>query len=269
MRVQAYMSLGQHDEATASLVKLLAARSGGEGASIVYTLMQKLNEDFDLARQDGDGSRMRLVARNRARLSGFLVEWAKNNSDENIRHYAYRYSVFDAATKQLAASLEEDPTAREAALREALTLYRQLESPENVALYRTTLDEKSAADPKYPDPQVQLGIGLISYDLGDYADAQRRLGQLLIDRKLGSPTSVVEENGIERTVENEQYWEATIELLRSNVELAKKNPAAGTRDQSARYLKELYIRWGAQVGGKKWHGQFEELRKEIIPDFKD
>jgi hypothetical protein len=208
---------------------------------------------------------MRLVARNRARLSGFLVEWAKANADPNIRRYAYRYSVFDAATKQLAASLEEDPAARASALRDALALYRQLESPQNVALYRSSIDEKTGADPNAPDPQVQLGIGLISYDLGDFADAQRRLGQLLVDRKLGSPTTVVEENGIERTIENEQYWEATLKLLRSNLELSKDNPSL--RDQSARHLKELYIRWGAQVGGKKWHDQFEQLRRELLPEF--
>ena len=33
------------------------------------------------------------------------------------------------------------------------------------------------------------------------------------------------------------------------------------------YLKQLYIRWGREVGGKKWSPQFEKLRAELIPDF--
>jgi hypothetical protein len=270
-RVQAFMQLGQTDQATAALVTLLKTRAGGEGASIVYNLLQKLNEELDRARQSGDHARMQVLATNRAQLSGFLVQWARTNPDPKISQYTYRYSVFDAATKHLAADLLDDPAARKAALQAALELYRQLESPESAALYQATLAPKDQTNPPQSDPAVSLGIGLIAYDLGDYPEAQRRLGQLLTDRKLGPPTiAVADDSGQTHLVDNDSYWEATLKLLRSNVFLSAGNdaPAEQTRQRTQNYLKELYIRWGAGVGGKKWHAEFEKLRAQLIPDFK-
>jgi hypothetical protein len=180
--------------------------------------------------------------------------------------------VFDAAAKRTAADLNPQPDERIKALLEALKLYRNLEAPEQTALYRQTIDPASGIDPTQPDPQVSLGIGLICYDVGDYAEAQRRLGQLLLDRKLGSPTTSIQENGVESTIDNDAWWEATLKLLRSNFELAKAPnadaPALEARKQSETYLKQLYVQWGAKTGGKKWHTDFEKLRAEVIPDFK-
>jgi len=198
-RVQSYMALGQNNEATQTLVSLLKAMPGGEGATIVYNLLEKLNADLDKARAAGDVEQMRVLANNRAQLSGFLIDWAKNNADENIRKYTYRYSVFDAATKALAADLEPDPAARKAGLQKALELYQKLQSDENLQLYRATLPKDASAADQSADPSVQLGIGLIAYDLADYAEAQKRLGQLLIDRKLGTRTQEIIENGEELT----------------------------------------------------------------------
>jgi tetratricopeptide (TPR) repeat protein len=270
-RVQAYMQLGNSDAATKTLVALLKSKPGGEGASIVYNLLQKLNDELDAARVAQNRERMQVLARNRAQLSGFLVDWARNNEDPNIRKFTYSYSVFDADTKHLAATLEEDPAARKAGLEKALELYNKLESPESVELYRATLDP-NAPDKNYPDRAVTLGIGLIAYDLGDYAEAQRRLGRLLTDRKLGNPTTAVpDESGQTKIVENDQYWEATLKLMRSNLALAAANPgdanAQTAKEGTIGYLKELYVRWGKDVGGKRWSSEFEKLRSELIPDF--
>jgi hypothetical protein len=270
-RVQAYMALGDSNSATQTLVTLLKTRPGGEGAAIVYKLLQKLNEELDQARAAGERARMKQLANNRAQLSGFLVDWAKNNPDPNIRKFTYRYSVFDAATKHLAADLEEDPAQRKAALQAALALYRRLESPESAALYQATLEANSPeAKAHEADPAVALGIGLITYDLGDYAEAQKRLGTLLTGRKLGTPTITVEQNGESKQVENDQYWEATLKLMRSNVALAAANPsdaaAQAAKTETVNYLKQLYIRYGREVGGKKWSPEFEKLRKEIAPE---
>jgi hypothetical protein len=233
-------------------------------------LLQKLNKELDQSRLSGDRAKMRTLARNRAQLSGFLVDWARNNADPNIKKFTYRYMVFDAATKQQAAALEDDPAARKPGLDAALALYKQLESPESTALYQATLDANSP-DRNSPDPAVSLGIGLIAYDLNDFAEAQKRLGQLLTDRKLGTPTNPVEENGQTRIVENDQYWEATLKLMRSNLALAAANPgdanAQAARTETTNYLKQLFIRWGKSVGGPKWSPQFEQMRKEQIPDF--
>jgi hypothetical protein len=270
-RVQAHMALGQNTQATDILVKLLNTKGGGEGAAIVFNLLEKLNADLDRARAAGDVERMRVLAQDRAQLSGPLVDWAKNNPDPNIKKYTYRYSVFDAATKHLAAELEPDPAKRRSALEAALALYEKLQSPENVKLYKETIDEKDrrgGADPNYPDPAVMLGIGLIQYDLGSYPEAQKTLGKLLTDRKLGTPTVTVIENDQPKQVDNDQYWEATLKLLRSNVVVGKgEGEGSKTLTDTQNYLKQLYIRWGATLGGPKWSGEFEKLRKELIPDF--
>jgi hypothetical protein len=107
---------------------------------------------------------------------------------------------------------------------------------------------------------------LIAYDLGNYAEAQKRLGQLLSDRKLGTPMIETVENGETQVVENDKYWEATLKLLKSNVALAGDGQT-DARTASENYLKQLYIRWGDQVGGKKWGPDFQKLRKELIPNF--
>jgi hypothetical protein len=266
-RVQSYMALGQNNEATQTLVGLLKTMPGGEGATIVFNLLEKLNADLDKARVAGDVDQMKVLANNRAQLSGFLVDWAQSNGDENIRKYTYRYSVFDAATKHLAADLEADPAARKAGLQKALELYQKLQSEEGVAMYQATLPPTaSAADRNSPDPAVSLGIGLIAYDLGDFAEAQKRLGQLLTDRKLGAPTMEVSDNGEVRVVENDKYWEATLKLLKSNVALAGDSQS-DAKTQSENYLKQLYVRWGDQVGGKKWGAEFQKLRQQLIPNF--
>jgi hypothetical protein len=269
-RVQAYMALGDTNAATAALVSLLKNTPGGEGAGIVYRLLQKLNKELDQARIAGNRAEMLKLARNRAQLSGFLVDWAKNNADPNIKKFTYRYMVFDAATKQQAAELEDDPAARKTGLDAALALYRQLESPESAKLYVETLDPRSA-DRNYPDPAVSLGIGLVAFDLNDFAEAQKRLGLLLTDRKLGTPNVSVEESGQPRTIENDQYWEATLKLMKSNLALAAANAgdaqAQAAKTETVNYLKQLYIRWGRSIGGAKWSPQFEQLRQQLIPDF--
>jgi hypothetical protein len=57
--------------------------------------------------------------------------------------------------------------------------------------------------------------------------------------------------------------------MESNIALAKSgdaNAEAG-KQETINYLKQLYIRWGRDVGGKKWSPEFEKLRQELIPDY--
>lgn len=267
IRVQSHMALGQNTQATEALVRLLRTQGGGEGARIVFNLLEKLNADLDKARTADDQALIRELAVNRAMLSGFLVNWAEKNPNLDIRKFTYRYRIFDAATQHLAAALEEDPAARKAKLQRALSLYEAMQSPENAAEYQQTLDE--AVRKNEPDPAVMLGIGLIHYDLGNYQQSQQNLGLLLTEHKLGSATIPVEENGRQKLIDNDPYWEATYKLLRSNIELAKSDIASREALEASRnHLKKLYIRDGRRVGGEKWGEQFEALRKEIIPDFR-
>src|SRR5262249_25331625 len=150
------------------------------------------------------------LGRSRARLSGFLIDWAKNNPDEKIRRYTYRYTVFAADTKHRAADLEADPKARRAGHQEAIDIYKSLDNEEGLKLYRATLPEGAADEQKAYDPAVWRGIGLISFDLGDYPESQKRLGRLLVERKLGAPVRDIEDNGVKRVVDNDSYWEATL-----------------------------------------------------------
>jgi hypothetical protein len=262
IRVQSMMDVEQYTQATAELVKLLGKTEGGQGAQIVYNLLEKLNADFDRAQESGDRPAMKALAKSRAQLSGFLVEWAANNPEPNIKKFTYRYRVFDAETQRRAAELEDDANARAAGMKVALQRYQALESPENVALYRQSLDPEAAKDPELFDPQVVLGISLIRFELGEFEPAAAGFSRLITTRKLGQAVYTVEDNGQQRVVDNDQYWEAILKLIRCNQKLG-----VGI-EESKNFLKLQYITWGERVGGKKFKRQHEALRQELIPDFR-
>ena len=268
-RVNAYMSLGQLKQATDSLVALLNQTGGLQGAEFVRELLQRLDNDFDKAEASGDQTRMREIARSEADLSGFLVQWSKNNPKKEIRDFTYSYMVFDARTKRIAGTLETDPNQRQALLQQALAAYQNLQKPQNVALYKATLDPKKIAagtvDPNQPDPNVALGIALTDYELKNYRDASQLLGDLLNGGKLGGPTIVVQDaGGNDRKIQdNDLYWEATYKLYRSNV-AQSSSPEDASLEGTKRGLKNLLVRGGIPA---KWQDKFESLRKEIIPTF--
>jgi hypothetical protein len=261
IRVQSFMALGRNNEATDALVKLLKTREGGQGAAIVYSLLEKLNADFDKAQNRNDRESMRVLARNRAELSGFLVDWAKDNPDANIKKYTYRYRVFQADTKQRAAELEEDAATRKAGLEEALKLYQALETPDAQKEYVATTPPGTPPEKLAYDPAVVRGIALIEYALGNYAEAQPRLARLLNDGRMGAGLREVDENGQVQTIDNDTYWEAVLKLIRSNLALNAEPEA------QKQFLRVQYIRWGSHVGGTRWKAEFDKLRQELIPDF--
>jgi hypothetical protein len=186
-------------------------------------------------------------------LSGFLVTWAQNNPDPKIKALTDRYKVFDASTNRVAAELSDDPAARKAALEAALKQYQDLYNANN------------------PDPIVQLGLGMVQFDLGNFQAAKEMLGPLVVNKKIGTATVTIQENGQPKTVENPQYWEAILKLLQSVDAVAKQKPtdAAATADLAAAkiFLKQLWVQWPKTIGGKKYHEDFEKLRTELIPDF--
>jgi len=251
LRVQAYMQLGRDNDATATLVKYLNTAAPNEGAQTVHDLLAVLNTELDQARRAGNTDQMRQLADNRAMLSGFLVKWAEGSTDPKIHGYSYIYRRFDADTKRLAAELEKDPATRQRDLAAALDLYKQLQSPENVAQYQSGLEP--GADKDYPDPLVTLGIGLIAYEQGDAKTVKSSLGRLIQDEKLG-------EN-------NDQYWEAAYKLLDSMWTLAKNNDPSTSQADVQKSIKVLYLIWRDETGGPKYHDKFEALRKEALGDW--
>jgi hypothetical protein len=260
IRVQSLMALGKFNDAAETLQTLLKTQNGGQGAAIVYSLLVKLDADFDKAQQAGNTEEMRKIALNRAALSGNLVQWAKNNSDSRIQKFTYRYSVYEADTKERAAAVETDPAAKSKLYGEALKLYTALDSPENIAAYRETLPPTEQSTARY-DPAVKRGLAMVQYDLGDFAKAQQNLAILLKDGRLGSPLMDIERDGQLRTIDNDAYWEAVLKLIRSNLKLG------ADPDSQRVFLKNLYIRWGDHVGGVKWKDEFAKLKSELIPDF--
>lgn len=255
LRVLALMDLGRNQDATKTLVALLEKTGGAEGADVVFRLLTRLNEEFDSARAAGDMNASRNIARSRAELSGFLVTWAEKNPDPKIKSYVFRYRIFDAETKRLAADLEPDPAERRRGLEAALKLYESLRVPTSTAGQST-------------DPVVELGISLIAYDLERWELARDGLALLLDQRRLGRAVIEEERNGETVTVPNDRYWEATYKLLRSSLKLVEQGKvAAETKQQLADGLKALYARWGREMGGPKWAPQFEAIRKEIAPDY--
>ncbi len=260
IRVQSYMAMEKYSDATQQLVSLLQQSGGAHGAQTVYNLLDKLNQDFDRAQAGGDMEQMRILAKNRAQLSGFLVDWAASNPDPAIKRFAYRYRVFDADTHRRAADLDSDPNARRDGLNKALEKFKALESPENVELYRQSVDP-TRADPDAPDPQVEFGLALIEYDLANWQLAAERFSALITSRRIGNAANPVEEDGDVKYLDNDSFWEAVLKLIRCNMHL-------GTGlEESKQFLKQQYITWGDRVGGRKWKDEYEKLRQELIPEF--
>ncbi|MGD1276723.1 MAG: hypothetical protein ABR964_05815 [Tepidisphaeraceae bacterium] len=265
LRVQSYMQLGQIDDATRTLVQFLNATGGGEGAQTVHDLLAVLNKELLKAQDDAEAAahnpaaakaaqqHITQLANNRAMLSGFLVQWAQESSDPKIRAYTYTYRRFDAEAKLAASKLQSDPQLRQRELAAVMQMYRELQSPQNVALYRAGIDPASGIDKNQPDPLVTLGIGLTAYELGDCKTVLATLGPLVQDRKLGE--------------DNAQYWEATYKLLDCMHKLAQAGDPSVSEANVARSLKVLYLIWRDGTGGPKWHEQFDQLRKAVIPDW--
>ncbi len=208
LRVGAYMELGQTDKATNDLVTLLNTKGGQQGLQIVFDLIQRLDQDFNAALIAGDLEAQRVIASNRASLSGYLVSWAAGNKDPKIKQFTYRYRVFDASSKQIAADLNTNPAERTKQLQEALKLFTDLQSPENVAMYKQTVSQ--GVDPNYPDVQVLFGLAKVQFDLGNYQESAPLFSRLLNDGKLGSEKRDAVVNGERARVDNDQYWEATL-----------------------------------------------------------
>jgi hypothetical protein len=278
IRVQSFMALDKTDQATAELVKLLN-RNPAEGGQLVYGVLTSLNDQLARAEAQQNVEQIRDIARNRARLTGFLVEMARNSKEPSINKLAYGYAVFDAEVQRYAATREPDDAAKKAGLEKALDLFKKLDTPEFLAQYQADLAARagarakqgteSAADssnesdsPEY-DPAVMLGLARTEFDLGDWKESRDNFSRLIGEKKLGPPVRRSIQNGQEVQSDNDQYWEANYKLLRANFNLNEPDDVA----KSKIYLKSLYVRNGDNTGGKKWHADFEKLRKDVVPDF--
>jgi hypothetical protein len=267
-RVNASMSLEKFPEARDALVALLKTTGGAQGAEYVRVLLDKLDKNLDKAAAAHDVATMAEITGSEAQLSGYLVGWAQNNANAEIKKYTYQYMVFDARTKRLAGTLGTDVAKRKDLLDQAMAAYKKLLEPENAVFFKATLDKdriaKGEIDANMQDPAVRLGIALTDFELKNYKEAATTLGDLLNTGKLGGATLLVIDanSGDSKVTDNETYWEATYKLYASNIGAAGTDEAqlAGTKQG----LKNLLVRGGIPA---KWQDKFEDLRKQVIPEF--
>jgi hypothetical protein len=182
IRVQAYLALGKYADSTNELVQL-AQRDHQHAGQIVFDMLQNLDDQLDKAQAAGNLPRVRDAARNRAQLTGFLVDWAKNNPNPRIRKYAYGYSVFDAEVQRFAAVQETDPKSRQAGLEKALARFNALDTPQGFEQYQAArTPEQLAREQPHYDPAVRLGVARTEFDMGQYQQSRAAFLDLLNDR---------------------------------------------------------------------------------------
>ncbi|HEV8379701.1 MAG TPA: hypothetical protein VGP99_12685, partial [Tepidisphaeraceae bacterium] len=250
IRVNALLSLGKTDEAMESLGKYLETKTGDEGIRIVYDMLEALNKEFDQAERDKNEARMAELAAHRAKVSGYMVQRVARTSNAELKKLLPKYEDFEATALQKAALLEKEPAKRREYLNSALKIFQNR--------------QKNAPN----DRGVQLAIALVQYDMGNYAEAQPVLNELLRDKLLGRPMREEKTADGFRMVPNDAYWDALLKLCWSNVKVAKSGGerSAKLMEDTQQYLKQLYITY-PQPGGAKWGPKFDVLRQEILPDW--
>ena len=248
IRINDFMDAGKIDQATQTLVTLLATDET-QGQGLMFDVLKTVGHDMDNAKGAGDVTELKKLAQDQAQLSGFVVDWATKNKDPKVQAQLGQFQLFSADSKREAAELTDDPQTRQKQLDEALKSFQGLldKDPDNLA--------------------AQQGVGLVQYDLQHYQQAVDALSPLITNKKVGDPVEVVTVNGAEQIIENTQYWEANYKMLRSLVELARQNP---NDPQAQKYLSDansyvgtLYILNGKKTGGKTYHDDFEKLKTEI------
>ncbi|MDB5304930.1 MAG: hypothetical protein JWM97_2479, partial [Phycisphaerales bacterium] len=268
-RVNAFMALGQSSEATQELRKLLEKAQGDDGIGLVRMLLEQLDKEYAKADLVHNEAAMRQTAKDEATLTGYLVDWSnpKTQKDPKVSQYFYGYAVYDARTQRQAGTLVEDAAERQKLLTQALERYKNLQTKDMHDLYinQPAIKKKIAdgkLDPKDSDSSVEAGLALTEFDLQDYKGARDLLDSLLAQKKLGTPTIEVVENGETKVKDNDLYWEATYKLLKSSIELDKGDPKLLAVDTKG--LKNILIRGGIP---ERWQDEFEGLRAEWAKDF--
>lgn len=268
-RVNSYMAAGDTNKAVDQLTRLLTNAKGDEGIALISQLLDQLDKEFKQAQLAQNLPTMRVIAKNEASLTHFLVDWSnpKTQAKASVSKYYYQYVVFDARTQRIAGSLAEDPAERKKLLTKAADGYVSLKAMHNLYIAEPAVKAQIDAgnvSPDDPDPNVATGLALTKFDLGDYKTALDQLGIMIAGKKLGTPQIEVKDpaTGEVKVKDNDLYWEATFKYLKSMYEVAK---AAGQPTTvAAQSLKNVLVRGGIP---DRWQDDFEGLRKEVAPDF--
>ncbi len=246
--IRAYTESGQNDKATDVLLQYMDKRPNEAGA-LVNRVLQQQNKEIDAAFAKHDVQALAVLLPRRAALTGFMAKWVKENKDPKIQAQSYKYEVFDADSKRLAATYEIDPAKKKALLVATAKVYDSLiAQPQGAA-----------------DPNVKFGAALTYYELGEFEKARALLDKLLRERQLGNPQLVEVKNGQQVVVDNDLYWEARLKFQRANLEIAKKNSDAKLQAEVTGELRLIYTKFGRTTGGAKWGPEFEKDRLALDP----
>ena len=240
LRVFDYMETNKLQEAVDTVVDLLK-ENPAQGQGLMFDVLAQVAQEKDKAT---DPAVKKTLAKEKATLTGIIVQWATQKNDKNLAIYQFN----DAEAKREAAELDDDAAAKQKGLQEALAGYR--------ALYNTQKDDASLQ-----------GIGLTQYDLGNYPEAMDALGALVVGNKVGQPMITINVGGVPEKADNPQFWETNYKDIRSVVEVYKRNPsdpkAKENLEAARQYVGILYINNGARTGGKTYHDDFENIKAEI------
>lgn len=197
----------------------------------VFALLKQLDSQVDIT---GDHDKQLAIANARVHV----IEWLMNRDSQSGHEQSVQYRLLYADALRRSGELETDPTKKRSILIQSLLIYHNM-----------NLADKDAIAPL-------LGGAGVEYDLENYSAARKVLVKLLANGQVGNGQT------------DDAYWEATYELLASNAALADHGQATPEQiNENANYLKRLYVQWGTAIGGKRWHGAFEQLRKRITPNF--
>ncbi len=249
LRIIDYIGISKLDDATKTLVKLLDADPAA-GEKLLFEVLQTVHREKDAAEAAGNTVELKKLAADQATLTGLVVDFASKKPEYAPRMVGFR--LFDADSKREVAELVDDAEARKQSLNAALKQYEFLHSQNP--------DELT-------DLAAQQGIGLTQYALGNYPEAVKALAPLVTGKKVGLPVEDVVENDVHVQRENTQYWEANYKLFNAALEqykAAPKDDAAIRTAQLARgQVVNLFIIYGANTGGKKFHADFVQLKDEM------
>ncbi|MEM6315557.1 MAG: hypothetical protein AAF743_15825, partial [Planctomycetota bacterium] len=255
VRFRALSGLGEYQRATDELLKYVEQAGPERGVQLVFNFLQTLDEEFDDAKRLDRRDQMQSLAEARVALTPQLIAFAE---DAGLRTAAYTYRRYDASSRRIAAEVADDPTRRDALLREALAKFEELETPEQERLFK---EEIAGGFDKY-DNAVTLGIARVQFKLGNYQVAVDRFGRLLRDKALGRPVDAERDpqTGEINQVYNDQYWEAYLKWHRAKQELDDIDA------RTLQGLKTTFIRYGDATGGPLWQDEFDDLRADLLPD---
>jgi hypothetical protein len=260
-RAQAYIADKKFDNATQEVIKL-SAKSPDAAKDLATSLLDQLSKDYDRQLAQHQTTELAETASNEAKLTGFMVNFCEHSPVAKIKALTPEYQLYDAKMKLNAGNLAygADRTQK---LNEALNAYLKIKQL------------------RPDDPNAAYGEGLTQFALGQWSEAAATLGTLLRDGKLGGPTipGTDKVTGEQSFKDNSAYWEATYKWIKSNFEQAKSLPNDPTMQKvmagAKQALKDDFTNYQDSTGGgesvmfdgRPGATQFEELRKEIIPDF--